>query len=223
MNKLLLKDWYVICRKDEIEENKILLKHVFDQEIIIWKKKERIMAWENLCIHRGSRLSLGSINNGILKCAYHGWEYNQDAQCVKIPSQPDIKIPKKACVKSYKIIEKMNMVWINLSKEYDLFLNTTNFDNHPVSLIEAMALGLPIVSTNAGGIPNMLVHNKTAKLVETNDVFSMVSQINEYLSNSKQRIKISINARKNVESNFDKSKVLQQWIKVLNENMKVDN
>ena len=137
MNKLLLKDWYVICRKDEIEENKILLKYVFDQEIIIWKKKERIMAWENLCIHRGSRLSLGSINNGILKCAYHGWEYNQDAQCVKIPSQPDIKIPKKACVKSYKVIEKMNMVWINLSKEANDFVNIKEFNesnfNHVAS------------------------------------------------------------------------------------------
>ena len=137
MNKLLLKDWYVICRKDEIEENKILLKYVFDQEIIIWKKKERIMAWENLCIHRGSRLSLGSIKKGILKCAYHGWEYNQDAQCVKIPSQPDIKIPKKACVKSYKVIEKMNMVWINLSKDTNDFVNIKEFNesnfNHVAS------------------------------------------------------------------------------------------
>jgi phenylpropionate dioxygenase-like ring-hydroxylating dioxygenase large terminal subunit len=137
MNKLLLKDWYVICRKDEIDENKILLKYVFDQEIIIWKKKERIMAWENLCIHRGSRLSLGSINNGILKCAYHGWEYNQEAQCVKIPSQPDIKIPKKACVKSYKVIEKMNMVWINLSKDTNDFVNIKEFNesnfNHVAS------------------------------------------------------------------------------------------
>ena len=137
MNKLLLKDWYVICRKDEIDENKILLKYVFDQEIIIWKKKERIMAWENLCIHRGSRLSLGTIKNGILKCAYHGWEYNQDAQCVKIPSQPDIKIPKKACVKSYKVIEKMNMVWINLSKDTNDFVNIKEFNesnfNHVAS------------------------------------------------------------------------------------------
>ena len=135
MNKLLLKDWYVICRREEIEENKILLKYVFDQEIIIWKKKERIMAWENLCIHRGSRLSLGSINNGILKCAYHGWEYNQDAQCVKIPSQPDIKIPKKACVKSYKVIEKMNMVWINLSKDTNDFVNIKEFNESNFNLV----------------------------------------------------------------------------------------
>ena len=152
MNKLLLKDWYVICRKDEIEENKILLKYVFDQEIIIWKKKERIMAWENLCIHRGSRLSLGSINNGILKCAYHGWEYNQDAQCVKIPSQPDIKIPKKACVKSYKVIEKMNMVWINLSKETNDFVNIKEFNesnfNHVASGPYLMKASAPRVIEN---------------------------------------------------------------------------
>ena len=152
MNKLLLKDWYVICRKDEIEENKILLKYVFDQEIIIWKKKERIMAWENLCIHRGSRLSLGSINNGILKCAYHGWEYNQDAQCVKIPSQPDIKIPKKACVKSYKVIEKMNMVWINLSKEANDFVNIKEFNesnfNHVSSGPYLMKASAPRVIEN---------------------------------------------------------------------------
>ena len=152
MNKLLLKDWYVICRKDEIDENKILLKYVFDQEIIIWKKKERIMAWENLCIHRGSRLSLGSINNGILKCAYHGWEYNQDAQCVKIPSQPDIKIPKKACVKSYKVIEKMNMVWINLSKDTNDFVNIKEFNennfNHVASGPYIMRASAPRVIEN---------------------------------------------------------------------------
>lgn len=146
MNKLLLKDWYVICRKDEIDENKILLKYVFDQEIIIWKKKERIMAWENLCIHRGSRLSLGSINNGILKCAYHGWEYNQDAQCVKIPSQPDIKIPKKACVKSYKVIEKMNIVWINLSKEANDFVNIKEFNK---SNFNSVASGPYIMNASA--------------------------------------------------------------------------
>ena len=42
--------------------------------------------------------------------------------------------------------------WINLSKDCDIFINTTNYDNMPISVIEAMALGLPIVSTNAGGL-----------------------------------------------------------------------
>jgi len=43
--------------------------------------------------------------------------------------------------------------WHQLSEKFDIFINTTNIDNMPVSIIEAMALGLPIVSTNAGGLP----------------------------------------------------------------------
>ena len=46
--------------------------------------------------------------------------------------------------------------WIDLSKDYDIFINTTNFDNMPVSVMEAMALGLPVVSTNVGGLPYLI-------------------------------------------------------------------
>ena len=42
--------------------------------------------------------------------------------------------------------------WISLSEAHDIFINTTNFDNTPVSVMEAMALGLPVVSTNVGGL-----------------------------------------------------------------------
>ena len=46
----------------------------------------------------------------------------------------------------------------------DVFLNTTNYDNTPVSVLEAMACGLPLVSTNVGGIPYLLEDGKTALL-----------------------------------------------------------
>ncbi|MDZ7648841.1 MAG: glycosyltransferase family 4 protein [Cytophagales bacterium] len=55
--------------------------------------------------------------------------------------------------------------WPIRSVDYDIFINTTNFDNMPISVIEAMALGLAIVSTNVGGLPYLIEDEKDGLLV----------------------------------------------------------
>lgn len=104
--------------------------------------------------------------------------------------------------------------WIDLSQNYDIFINTTHFDNTPVSVIEAMALGLPIVSTNVGGIPYLLEHNKTALLVEDNDIDGMTNAIKEIINNKSLRSNLIQNAQCLVEE-FDWSKVKDKWNEVL--------
>jgi len=51
----------------------------------------------------------------------------------------------------------------------DIYLNANDLDNMPSSLIECMAAGLPVVSTNAGGIPYIITHEQTGLLVACND------------------------------------------------------
>lgn len=104
--------------------------------------------------------------------------------------------------------------WIDLSQYYDIFINTTHFDNTPVSVIEAMALGLPIVSTNVGGIPYLLEHNKTALLVEDNDIEGMINAIKEIINNKILRNELIHNAHSLVEE-FDWNKVKGKWNEVL--------
>ena len=100
--------------------------------------------------------------------------------------------------------------WINLSQGYNIFINTTNFDNLPVSVIEAMALGLPIVSTNVGGIPFLIEDEKNGLLVRENDVQHMADQIVRLLNDPQLVIELSLNARKTVEQ-FDWEIVKKQW------------
>ena len=73
--------------------------------------------------------------------------------------------------------------WISLSENYNIFINTANFDNMPVSVLEAMALGLPVVSTNVGGISFLLEDRKNALLVDKNDHKAMSSCIIELMNN----------------------------------------
>jgi glycosyltransferase involved in cell wall biosynthesis len=101
-----------------------------------------------------------------------------------------------------------------MSKEYNLFLNTTHFDNTPVSVIEAIALGLPVVSTNVGGIPFLLQHEKTALLVNDNDLEEMVFQVERLFSEPKLAKALVTNAYDLVKG-FDWEIIRKQWIDLL--------
>jgi glycosyltransferase involved in cell wall biosynthesis len=63
----------------------------------------------------------------------------------------------------------------DLYRTVDLTLNPSRVDNMPVSLLEAMASGVPIVSTNAGGIPDMVEDGTTALLVPVGDAAGMAA------------------------------------------------
>ncbi|MCX2837507.1 glycosyltransferase family 4 protein [Salinimicrobium sp. MT39] len=104
--------------------------------------------------------------------------------------------------------------WIALSKAYDIFLNTTNIDNTPVSVIEAMALGLPVVSTNAGGLPYLITADIDGMLVPPNDPELMAEAIKNMLKRPEHSLERTRAARKKVEV-FDWERVKVLWKEVL--------
>lgn len=104
--------------------------------------------------------------------------------------------------------------WVKLSQRFDVFINTTNVDNTPVSVIEAMALGLPVVSTNIGGIPFLIESGVDGLLVESNDINSMVSKIKMLLDDKSLVQKLTTNARKKACS-MDWDSIKNLWIKTL--------
>ena len=104
--------------------------------------------------------------------------------------------------------------WVTLAEDYNIFMNTTNFDNTPVSVIEAMALGLPVVSTNVGGLPYLIDAEKDGVLVPKNDSDAFVNAIDRLIAQPEFAKKLSVAARKKVEQ-FDWEVVKQKWDAVL--------
>jgi len=98
----------------------------------------------------------------------------------------------------------------------DIFINTTNLDNTPISILEAMACGLCIVSTNVGGIPYLLEDNHDALLVPPNDPHAMTNAVQRLLTEPELAERLSRNARKKAEQ-FDWSVILPQWETLLME------
>jgi glycosyltransferase involved in cell wall biosynthesis len=98
--------------------------------------------------------------------------------------------------------------------EADIFLNTTDVDNAPVSVTEAMASGLCIVSTDVGGLPYLLEHEQTALLVPPRDAAAMTNAIRRLLDEPGLAETLSRNARARAET-FSWDALLPQWEEIL--------
>ena len=139
--------------------------------------------------------------------------------CMVGPKKDDsyaktIQFAKKNNVEVIFTGKLLKQEWIELSKDYNVFINTTHFDNTPVSVIEAMALGLPVVSTNVGGIPFLLEQNVNALLVDDDDVDGMTNQIKHLFTEPNLALNLSKKGKELVES-FDWEIVKKEWIELL--------
>jgi phenylpropionate dioxygenase-like ring-hydroxylating dioxygenase large terminal subunit len=87
------------------------------EDVVIWRGAEGLHAWQDLCMHRGVKLSLGKVVEGCkLRCAYHGWTYDEGGQCVQMPAHPSMKPPMRARVKSYACEEHGGLIWVSLGE-----------------------------------------------------------------------------------------------------------
>lgn len=100
--------------------------------------------------------------------------------------------------------------WVKLAADRDIFINTTNFDNLPVSVVEAMALGLITISTSVGGLPYLVKNNQNGLLVPPDDEAAFIEAIQRVLNDKELCGKLSIAARRKAEE-FDWNNIKASW------------
>ncbi len=86
---------------------------MFGKDFVVWKKNEEIILQDDVCPHRCAPLSEGYIDNNSknLRCAYHGWEFDETGKNTCIPQSPSKIKSQNACVKTYQTIEHGDMLW----------------------------------------------------------------------------------------------------------------
>ncbi|HEY8527139.1 MAG TPA: aromatic ring-hydroxylating dioxygenase subunit alpha [Acidimicrobiales bacterium] len=78
-----------------------------------------VVALDDRCPHRSTRLSVGRVEGDCVRCAYHGWAFGADGACTDIPSLPDGPIPSRARVGAYDVTVRYGLVWVRLDGSVD--------------------------------------------------------------------------------------------------------
>ena len=80
-----------------------------------------------------------------------------------------------------------------------------------LSALEAMSCEVPVVSSNAGGLPEVNINNKTGFCHEIGDVNEMANSVLNILNDKKLHRNMSLESRKNAVDNFSMEKIISQY------------
>jgi len=109
---VLLNDWHAVALSSEVVTGELVPTTLFERDLVVWRDEVgEVHVWDDLCLHRGARLSKGFIQDDRVVCPYHGWNYDRSAQCVLMPAAPHETPMKKARAIPHHAIEKYGFVW----------------------------------------------------------------------------------------------------------------
>jgi glycosyltransferase involved in cell wall biosynthesis len=93
----------------------------------------------------------------------------------------------------------------------DVFVLSSDYEGSPLSVIEAMASGLPIVSTAAGGVPDLFESGREGFIVRPRDVQGLSASMVFLLGNREARQSMGMAAARRARENFDVSRMVQAY------------
>lgn len=114
--------WFPIAASADLPPRHVYHAELLGQELAVWRADDGyVNVWENRCLHRGVRLSIGLNLGQSLKCQYHGWVYSsRSSNCTYIPAHPENAPARVICNKTFPSAERHGLVWSRLAGEGSL-------------------------------------------------------------------------------------------------------
>jgi phenylpropionate dioxygenase-like ring-hydroxylating dioxygenase large terminal subunit len=114
--RALQRFWHPVAYAADVADRPVPVT-LLDEQLVLVRLAGSVRCFKDLCVHRGTALSLGAIENDELRCAYHGWTYGPDGVCTRIPARFGTNIPSRARLTGFLCEERDGLVWISLSDE----------------------------------------------------------------------------------------------------------
>ena len=105
--------WHPVASEHDVPYRHVHHGQLLGRELAVWRADDDFVnVWENRCLHRGVRLSIGSNDGTELRCQYHGWRYaNRSAGCTYIPAHPADAPARTICNRTFPTMERYGLIW----------------------------------------------------------------------------------------------------------------
>src|SRR5919206_2382435 len=115
MGDLFRRYWLPALHAEELPEDEsppVRVKILSERLIAFRDGEGRYGLIDEFCAHRGASMWFGKVEDCGLRCAYHGWKYDVDGQCIEVPSEPENSgFCKKIKLKSYPLVKIGDVLW----------------------------------------------------------------------------------------------------------------
>ena len=117
--KLMRMYWQPAALVDELQGPRpVRPVKLLGENLVLFRDEEgRYGLIDRHCAHRGADLAFGRLENGGLRCAFHGWLFDVSGQCLETPAEPkDSKLCQGIKQRSYPVVEKRGILWAYLGE-----------------------------------------------------------------------------------------------------------
>jgi ferredoxin-NADP reductase/nitrite reductase/ring-hydroxylating ferredoxin subunit len=114
--------WHPIAAEHDLPPRHVYHAELMGQEFAVWRADDdTVNVWENRCLHRGVRLSIGLNLGKQLKCQYHGWRYaSGTGACTYIPAHPANAPARTIRNRTYPVVRRHGLIWTSLAPEGEM-------------------------------------------------------------------------------------------------------
>ena len=104
--------WYPMATSAELTDKPLKVR-ALGQDFVLFRGEDGMAkCLSNTCTHRGGSLSGGKIRGNCIQCPYHGWEFDANGHCHRLPSLgPNPKIPARTRIDAYPVEERHGIVF----------------------------------------------------------------------------------------------------------------
>ena len=144
--------WFAVVPSGRVRKGRRAPADAFGRRLVVWRdQRGQAHVQQRFCPHMGASLACGHVEEERIVCPFHHWKYGANGTCEEIPYLAQEKIPKRARLDTFPVVEQCGWIWAFNGKHathelppfpeygapgFGIHCKTQRFESHPLLMLE---------------------------------------------------------------------------------------